>query len=75
MARRVLRTYDLYPDGVRIAVDWGAMQVGASVFVPCINTNRATQQIKKITKVWGWDTEAKVGIAGDKWGVRVWRIL
>ena len=29
-----LKTHDLNPDGVRIVVDWGAMVVGSSIFVP-----------------------------------------
>jgi len=49
--------------------------VGMSMFIPCINTTKAVQQINKITSAWGWDIETKVGVAGDKWGVRVWRIL
>jgi hypothetical protein len=75
MKREILRTYDLSPDGVRIVVKWHEVQVGMSMFIPCINTTKAVQQINKITSAWGWDIETKVGVAGDKWGVRVWRIL
>jgi hypothetical protein len=75
MKRGILRTYDLNPDGVRVVVKWHEVQVGMSLFIPCINTDRAIRQVNKITKDWGWNIETRVGVAGDKWGVRVWRIL
>jgi hypothetical protein len=75
MKRGILRTYDLNPDGVRIVVKWHEVQVGMSIFIPCINTNKAMEQVKKITAKWSWDVEVRVGAAGDRWGVRVWRIL
>ena len=37
----MLRLDDLDPDGVKVVVDWGKMVVGASVFIPCINTQKA----------------------------------
>jgi hypothetical protein len=75
MKRGILRTYDLNPDGVRVVVKWHEVQVGMSLFIPCINTDRAIRQVNKIIKDWGWNIETRVGVAGDKWGVRVWRIL
>lgn len=75
MKRGILRTYDLSPDGVRVVVKWHEVQVGMSLFIPCINTDRAIRQVNKIIKDWGWNIETRVGVAGDKWGVRVWRIL
>ena len=75
MKRGILRTYDLNPDGVRVVVKWHEVQVGMSLFIPCINTDRAIRQVNKIIKDWGGNIETRVGVAGDKWGVRVWRIL
>ena len=43
MVRGILRTYDLDPDGVRVVVNWHDVQVGMSVFIPCINTNKAVR--------------------------------
>ena len=40
MRKGVLRTYDLYPDGVRVVVKWDELQVGMSIFIPCINTQQ-----------------------------------
>ena len=66
---------DLYPDGVRIVVDWDAMEVGMSVFVPCVNTAEATKQLKKVSKTRGWTTQVQVRIEDGRFGVRMWRIL
>jgi hypothetical protein len=75
MRQGVLRTYDLNPDGVRIVVFWGEIDVGMSVFVPCINTGEAIRQTRAITKKKQWSIETRVRIEGDKIGVRVWRVL
>ena len=47
----MLKLDDLDPDGVKIIVDWGKMVVGASVFVPCINTQKATTQCKNMLAI------------------------
>jgi hypothetical protein len=75
MRKGVLRTYDLYPDGVRVVVKWDELQVGMSIFIPCINTNKAVSQVRHITQKRGWDIETKVGAVSGRWGVRVWRLL
>jgi hypothetical protein len=71
-----LKTHDLNPDGVRIVVDWGAMVVGSSIFVPCINTDKALQQIKRIcVDEMEWDIRAKAVSEGRFSGVRAWRLV
>jgi hypothetical protein len=64
---------DLCPDGVRIVVDWESMVVGASIFVPCINTKKATQQIKAYFKQQGWSSEVRTLSENGLLGVRAWR--
>jgi hypothetical protein len=72
----VLKLDDLNPDGVRIVVDWPSMVVGSSVFIPCINTDKALQQVRHIcVDRMGWDVRAKSCLEGNFLGVRVWRIL
>ena len=76
MSDITLRLYDLNPDGVRIVVDWSAMVVGSSVFIPCINTNKALQQVKRIcVEEFEWDVRVKMVIEKPFSGVRVWRIV
>ena len=64
---------DLCPDGVRVVVDWGSMVVGSSIFVPCINTKKATQEIKSLVNEKDWKIESRVCIEDGLLGVRVWR--
>lgn len=49
MSNEVLRVHDINPDGVQVALRWDAFVVGASIFVPCINTDLAIKQLTKIT--------------------------
>ena len=66
---------DIDPDGVVITISWENMPVGASIFVPCINTEKASRQIKAITNEKGWEIKQKVKIESGKLGLRVWRFL
>ena len=56
----VLRNYDLYPDGIRITVEWSAMQVRTSIFIPCIDTEKAKKQVKQVFLEREWQFLAKV---------------
>jgi len=71
----VLRNYDLSPDGVRIVVEWGAMQVGTSIFVPCIDTEKAKKQIKYVFTQKKWQFLAEVRIETGCLGLRIWRTV
>ena len=66
---------DLSPDGVRIVVNWDKMVIGASIFVPCINTHRAKEQVTTITKGKRWQVTIKIVIENDKLGIRIWRTI
>ena len=70
----VLKLDDLHPDGVHIVVDWGALRVGSSFFIPCINTTDAKKQIKGVFARRGWTMRLYIGAENDVWGIRVWRI-
>ena len=73
--KAIPKTDDLHPDGVRIVVSWAEMPVGASVFVPCVNTEEAKKQAAKIAKKKGWKVQSHIRIEDEKFGVRIWRIL
>tara|TARA_B100000214_G_scaffold11568_2_gene8291 strand:- start:523 stop:753 length:231 start_codon:yes stop_codon:yes gene_type:complete len=76
MSDITLKLYDVNPDGVRIVVDWGAMVAGSSIFIPCINTNKALQQVKRIcVEELEWEIVAKMVIEKPLSGVRVWRLV
>ena len=75
MEQGVLRVHDINPDGIRVVINWDALVVGASMFIPCINTNQATQQLTTITDKKGWKTTTKVTVESGKLGVRMWRTM
>jgi hypothetical protein len=53
MNRKVLKIDDLSPDDIKIVVDWEGLLVGSSAFIPCINTEKAHQQIKNVgVRLW-----------------------
>ncbi len=72
---KVLKTYDLSPDGVAIEVNWGRMVIGASVFVPCIDTEKAVKQVLDVAKERQWTIEHRLRIEDAKLGVRFWRTM
>jgi hypothetical protein len=71
----ILRTYDLAPDGVKIVVEWGAMDVSTSIFIPCINTEEAKKQVKNVFIERNWGFLSKICIENGCLGLRVWRTL
>ena len=72
---QILRTSDLCPDGVKITVDWKDMVVGASAFIPCVNTTKAKKQLKIVFGDKKWGFKADIRVENELLGVRVWRIL
>lgn len=75
MYQKPLRIDDLSPDKVKVIVDWEVMVVGASVFVPCVDTVKAKQQTEKIAELKGWKTETRVRIENNMFGLRIWRTV
>jgi hypothetical protein len=73
--KTVLRDDDLNPDGVRIVVAWGSMDIGTSIFIPCVNTEKAKKQIIKFFKRSMWQYVLRVRIENSKLGVRIWRTI
>jgi phosphoribosylamine-glycine ligase len=75
MCQGVLKTDDLNPDGVRIVVNWDDMVAGASVFIPCINTDKAMKQAAAITLEKGYKTEGRIVVENNILGIRIWRTV
>jgi len=73
--RKTQKIDDLNPDGVKIIVDWERMYVGASVFVPCVNTLRANHQMRKIADLKLWRVAMRTRIENKMFGVRIWRTM
>ena len=70
----MLKTDDLDPDGVRIVVNWENMVVNASIFIPCINVEKAKNQVYKITKAKNWEIIIRATIENNKFGLCIWRM-
>ena len=71
----VLRLDDINPDGIRIVLKWDAFVVGASFFVPCINTELAIKQLTTITDNKLQQVTTKIRVENGRLGVRIWRTL
>ena len=69
----MLKVHDLDPDGVRVVVNWDKMQVNASVFIPCVNVDKAKKQAKNVAELKGWKVVTRVVVEDNKLGLRVWR--
>ena len=75
MYQNPLKTDDINPDTVKIIVQWDKMVVGASVFVPCIDTEKAKQQLEKVAELKSWQVAMRVRIESEMFGVRIWRTV
>ena len=69
----VLTLDQVAPDGLLLVVDWDAMEVGSSVFLPCINTPLAIKQARGIFERRGWTMRVAIRAENNMWGVRIWR--
>ena len=75
MHQKPLKTDDINPDTVKIIIQWDKMVVGASVFVPCIDTEKAKQQLEKVAELKSWQVAMRVRIENEMFGVRIWRTV
>lgn len=69
----VRRLHDLEPDGLVITVNWDYMEVGSSIFVPCINVDTCKRQVREIAHMFGWIVITRVCIEDHRLGLRIWR--
>lgn len=75
MDQKVMRLDDLNPDGLRVTINWEDMDVSSSFFLPCINTEKGTKQLKSVAKMKGWEFEVQICVENKKLGLRVWRTV
>ena len=75
MDQKVLKVDDLNPDGLRVTVNWDNMDVKSSIFVPCIDTEKAKNQLQKLAERKKWKFDMQVCIENKKLGLRVWRTV
>ena len=70
---RVQKT-DLSPDGIRILIEWEKITIGASIFVPAVDTPELIAQFYDAMPK-DWKLTHRTRIENGKWGVRFWRML
>ena len=75
MDQKVLKVDDLNPDGLRVTVNWEDMSVGASIFVPCVNTEKGKEQLNKVAKLKEWEFSTQTCIEDGKLGLRALRTV
>ena len=72
---RVMREGQVCPDGVVIDINWGAFEIGTSVFIPAINLTRLNKQMQKVANNKQMQIKGFDRIESGKLGMRFWRIL
>jgi hypothetical protein len=72
---KVMREGQLCPDGVVIDINWGAFEIGTSVFIPAVNLTRLKKQMQTIAKRKQMQIKGFDRIESGKLGMRFWRIL
>jgi len=70
-----MREGQVCPDGVVIDINWGAFDVGTSVFIPAVNLTMLKKQMQIIAKRKQMQVKGFDRIESGKLGMRFWRIL
>ena len=60
--------------GLNFRVNWKNFVVGASFFIPCLDTEEALAQVKRTTKRLGYKIKTQTVVEKGIHGLRVWRI-
>lgn len=61
-------------ENISYSVDWRKFYRGYSVFIPCIDHNKAKKHVRAIVKRLQIDIVIKVVIEDGVKGLRVWRV-
>jgi len=70
-----MREGQVCPDGVVIDINWGAFEVGTSVFIPAVNLSMLKKQMQILAKRKQMQIKGFDRIESGKLGMRFWRIL
>lgn len=70
-----MRAGQVCPDGVVIDINWGAFEIGTSVFIPAVNLASLKKQMQTIANHKKVTLKGLDRIEGGKLGMRFWRIL
>ncbi len=60
--------------GLNFDINWSKFVVGASFFIPCLDTDGAAIQIKRTVKRLRYKIKIQVVVEKGIQGLRIWRI-
>jgi hypothetical protein len=60
--------------GLSFRINWAKFIVGASFFIPCLDTEAALTEVTTVTKRLGYRIKTQVNVDKGIYGLRVWRI-
>lgn len=60
--------------GLSFRVNWAKFKVGASIFIPCLDTDAALAEVIKVTKRLHYKVRHRVAVDEGIYGLRVWRV-
>jgi hypothetical protein len=55
-------------------INWAKFKVGASFFIPCLDTEAAINEVARVTKRLNYTIKTQVLIDKGIHGLRVWRL-
>jgi hypothetical protein len=61
-------------EGVSYTFDWATFSVGASVFIPCVATDRVAEMLVSSARKRRIKLHIAVGERNGFWGIGVWRV-
>jgi hypothetical protein len=70
-----MREGQICPDGVVININWQALDIGMSFFVPAVNLSTLSKQVQSIANDKNLTLKGYERIENGKLGMRFWRIL
>lgn len=71
----MMRLGQLCPDGVVIEVNWDALEVGMSVFIPAVNLKELKKQVQTVANALQITLKSADRIENGRLGMRFWRVL
>ena len=71
LLKRLLPKID--PDGVPIEINLIDIEPGESFLIPCLNVSKARDQVERIAKKVRRQIATEPVMAGEMYGLRVWR--
>jgi len=60
--------------GLNFRINWSKFIVGASFFIPCLDTEATLAEVTKVTRRLGYKIKSQASVNKGIYGLRIWRI-